>query len=125
MNNRADPERAAIEELVEHYFLGMYEGDVERLRRIFHPQCWVYGERRGETREFPLAGFLEYVETAPVPKAEGEPFDMGIISIDRSGTTAVVKVEDRYQGGHFTDYLTLLKTAEGWRIVNKTFFSED
>ncbi len=125
MDDRADPETAAIEALVQDYFLGMYEGDVERLRRIFHPQCWLFGESRGESHEFPLSGFLDQIASVPVPKAEGEPFDMRLVSIDRTGSVAMAKVEVRYQGRRYTDYLTLQKAAVGWSIVGKAFFSLD
>ncbi len=125
MNDRTDPETAAIETLVQDYFLGMYEGDVERLRRIFHPQCWLFGESRGKSHEFPLSGFLDQIASEPALKAEGEPFDMRLVSIDRTGSVAVAKVEDRYQGRWYTDYLMLQKAAEGWRIVGKTFFTLD
>ena len=125
MDERTDPETAAIEALVQDYFLGMYEGDVERLRRIFHPQCWLFGENRGGSHEFPLVGFLDQIGSEPVPKAEGEPFDMRLVSVDRTGSVAMAKVEVRYQGRRYTDYLTLQKAAAGWRIVAKAFFSPD
>ena len=125
MDDRTNPETAAIEALVQDYFLGMYEGDVERLRRIFHPQCWLFGESRGESHEFPLSGFLDQIASVPVPKAEGEPFDMHLVSIDRTGSVAMAKVEVRYQGRRYTDYLTLQKAAVGWSIVGKAFFSLD
>ncbi len=123
MGGRA--EAAAIEALVQDYFLGMYEGDVERLRRIFHPQCWLFGENRNGSHEFPLSGFLDQIASEPVPKAKGEPFNMRLASIDRTGSVAVAKAEVRYQGRRYTDYLTLQKTASGWRIVGKLFFSLD
>ena len=125
MDDRTDPETAAIEALVQDYFLGMYEGDVERLRRIFHPQCWLFGENRNGSHEFPLSGFLDQIASEPVPKAEGEPFDMRLVSIDRTGSVAMAKVEVRYQGRRYTDYLTLQKAAVGWSIVGKAFFSLD
>jgi len=125
LDDRTDPETAAIEALAQDYFLGMYEGDVERLRRIFHPQCWLFGENRNGSHEFPLSGFLDQIASEPVPKTEGEPFDMCVVSIDRTGSVAVVKVEVRYQGRRYTDYLTLQKAANCWRIVGKLFFSLD
>ena len=125
MDDRTDPETAAIEALVQDYFLGMYEGDVERLRRIFHPQCWLFGENRGGRHEFPLSGFLDQIASEPVPKAEGEPFDMRLVSVDRTGSVAVAKVEVRYQGRRYTDYLTLQKAAVDWSIVGKLFYSLD
>lgn len=125
MDDRADPEAAAIEALVQDYFLGMYEGDVERLRRIFHPQCWLFGENPRGSHAFPVAGFIDQIASEPVPEAEGEPFDMHLVSSDRTGSVAVAKVSVRYQGRRFTDYLTLQKAADGWRIVGKLFFSPD
>ena len=50
---------------------------------------------------------------------------MNIVSIDRTGPVAVVHVKDLYQAGHFTDYLTIVEGEDGWRIVNKAFFSAD
>ncbi len=125
MEDRTDPETAAIEALVQDYFLGLYGGDVERLRRIFHPQCWLFGERGGESQAFPLSGFLDFIESQPAPKTEGEAFDMHIVSVDRTGSVAMAKVEVRYQGRRYTDYLTLQKAAVGWSIVGKAFFSLD
>ncbi len=125
MNTAEDREQAAIEAVVEAYFQGMYRGEADRLRGIFHEQAWLFGERRGEARSFPAADFFAYVEGAPVPEKEGEAYDMAIEQIDRTGTVAMVKVRDLYQGGHFTDYLMLAKGEDGWRIVAKGFFSPD
>ncbi len=67
MDDSSDPEAAAIEALVQDYFLGIYEGDAERLRRIFHPRCWLFGENRRGCHGFPLAGFIEQIASRPVP----------------------------------------------------------
>ena len=125
MDDRTDPDAAAIEAVVQDYFTGMYEGDVERLRRIFHPRCWLFGENRSGSHEFHLSGFLDQIASEPIPKAEGEPFDMRLVSVERTGSVAVAKVEVRYQGRRYTDYLTLHKAAAEWRIVGKLFFSPD
>lgn len=125
MEDRTDHENAAIEALAQDYFLGMYEGDVGRLQRIFNPQCWLFGENRSGCHEFPLAGFLNQIASEPVPKAVGEPFEMRLVSVDRTGSIGTVKVEVRYQGRRYTDYLMLQKTAQGWSIVSKAFFGTD
>jgi hypothetical protein len=42
--------------------------------------------------------------------------------VDFSGPeTACVKVECAIPPRYFTDYLTLLKFTNGWRVVSKTF----
>ena len=50
---------------------------------------------------------------------------MRLVSIDRTGSVAMAKVEVRYQGRQYTDYLTLQRAAAGWSIVSKAFFSLD
>ena len=125
MVDRTDPEADAIEAVVEDYFLGMYEGDVPRLERIFNPQCWLFGENLNGTHAFPLSGFLEQIGSGPAPKTEGEPFDMQLTSLDRTGSVAIAKVAVRYQERHYTDYLTLQKTEAGWHIVGKAFYAQD
>jgi hypothetical protein len=45
-----------------------------------------------------------------------------IVTIDQSGpVTAFAKVECALPPRFFVDYLTLLKTRDGWRIVAKAF----
>lgn len=125
MGDRINPEAAAIDALVQDYFLGIFEGDLERLERIFNPRCWLFGENRNGHHEFPVDGFLDQIRSEPVPKEEGEPFDMRLVSVDHTASIAVAKVEARYQLRQYTDYLMLQKTADGWRIVSKAFFCAD
>jgi hypothetical protein len=48
-----------------------------------------------------------------------------IVQIDRSSpTTAFAKVQCQIPPRYFTDYLTLVKLADGWRIVSKTFHTD-
>lgn len=125
LEDRNETESGAIEATVQDYFLGMYEGDVERLKRIFHPQCWLFGENPRGSHAFPVEGFIDQIAGEPIPKAEGEPFDMRLLSLDRSGPVAVAKVAVRYQGRRYTDYLTFQRAYARWRIVGKLFFTPD
>lgn len=125
MNERSDPETPAIAALVEDYFLGMHEGDLERLRGVFNPQCQLFGEDGEGSHELILADFLAFIESGPTPKAEGEPFDMRLVSVDRTSSVGMAKAEARFRGRRYTDYLMLHKTDAGWSIVGKAFFSPD
>lgn len=125
MTEPNDPEAAAVEAVVQDYFRGIHEGDVARLERIFHPQCWLFGENRSGSHAFPLAGFLEQIGGEPAPAAEGAAFDMRLVSLDRTGPLAVAKVAVRYQDRRYTDYLTLQRAEARWRIVGKLFFTPD
>jgi Putative lumazine-binding len=55
-------------------------------------------------------------------EAAGEPFDMRILSIDRAGRAAVVKVAMRWNGRDYVDFLSMIRRDEGgWSIGEKTF----
>ena len=121
-------EHDAVRAVVRDYLEGMVWGDEKRLRRAFHPGALQVGHF-GETYEFfPLQEFIDWLkseETQPV----GTPFDAELISIEITGTVAVVKVTDSCFGTDFTDYLVLVKDAPGdapgptgiWQIVTKAY----
>lgn len=43
--------------------------------------------------------------------------------IDVAGRAAIARVDISSGGSTFTDYFNLLRTRDGWRIVNKTLSS--
>ena len=63
-----------------------------------------------------------------LPVATARPLDDKsslVITIDQSGpASAFAKVECALPPRFFVDYLTLLKTRDGWRIVAKAFKTE-
>jgi hypothetical protein len=122
MGNSNDTE--LINQTVEHYFKGMYHGDVERLKKAFHPQALVIGYFDGNLAFNSLDQFLGFIKAAPVPSGKGEEYDMRIVSMDITGAVGIVKVADLYQGRRFTDYLSMLKEGDNWVIINKAFHHE-
>ena len=46
---------------------------------------------------------------------------MRIVAIDLTGRVATVRTVALYQGLRFTDYLTLAKIEDQWKIVNKAY----
>jgi hypothetical protein len=44
--------------------------------------------------------------------------------VDVTGTAAVARVVLDYPNAHFTDYLSLLKINDEWKVVNKIFHVE-
>ncbi|MBT4934431.1 MAG: nuclear transport factor 2 family protein [Rhodospirillaceae bacterium] len=114
-----------IFETVKIYFDGIYRSDVDLLRRIFHPLATVIGYGSdGELKTMTLEDFLGFVQTVPSPETTGADFDMSVLSVDRSGKAAAVKVHDYYIGRDFIDYLHLAETDSGWKITAKAFHSD-
>jgi hypothetical protein len=118
-------ETAAIEAVLWTYLDGLHEGDTDKLARAFHPVSHLYSESNGDVADMPREKWLEMVRGRPSAKSQGHPRHDRIVTIDQSGPmTAFAKVECALPPRYFVDYLTLIKTGEGWRVVAKAFKTE-
>jgi Putative lumazine-binding len=115
----------AVERVVWTYLDGLYEGDTAKLAKAFHEVSHLYSLEEGGVSDLPRADWFKLVESRASAKARGLKRTDRIVSIDFSGPeTAFVKLECSIHPRYFTDYLTLLKLAQGWRVVSKTFRTE-
>lgn len=118
----AKSEIAAIEAMLTTYLDGLHEGDVHKLGAAFHPCAHLFSAKDGGVVDVPRAAWFDAVQSRPKPSEQGLARHDRIISIDMSGPeTALVKLNCAIPPRFFTDYLMLLKTAEGWKIVSKSF----
>ena len=96
-------------------------GDVALMRAGFHPSFRMLTLREGAVTPVTLDEWAARIEkadrTAPRPEVRHE-----FTSVDVTGDAAVVRLE-LYRGGKhaFTDYLSLYRFPDGWKIVSKTF----
>jgi len=112
----------AITKTVWTYLDGLYEGDPQKLASAFHEVSHLYAAGPEGVIDVPRADWLKSVANRPSPKSRALERTDRIVSIDLSGPeTACVKVECAIPPRYFTDYLTLVKLREGWRIISKTF----
>ena len=107
----------AIIDLLNAYFDGLYDGDVDTLRKIFHDDAWLKGNDYRKTRD----EWLEAVASRPVPSVEGMEYNFNIQSLEIVGDQAMAKVDVPLLAAHFIDFLGLLKEDGEWKIVNKMF----
>jgi len=115
------PESGAIEAVVRDYVEGMVFADEAKLRRAFHPSCAIAGHMNGDLAWLSVDDFVGICRKAgPAPASETPEWD--IQSADVTGDIAVVKVADAVHGMRFTDYLTLIRQDDGWRIMHKGYF---
>ena len=107
------------------YFDGFYEGDVDKLKSIFHPACHLYCAPDGELMDSDMEAVYGRVSSRTKPSERGDPKEDGILTIDQSGPECVfAKVMIALGENRYTDYLTLLKLDGCWQIVGKTFTGE-
>ena len=121
--HEATSEIAAIEQTLQTYFDGLYEGDTAKLGAAFHPAAHLYGVGTdGAALDMPRADWLAMVGGRPSAKSKGSERRDRIVSIDFSGpTTAFAKVECQLPPRYFTDYLSLLKLDGRWVVISKSY----
>ena len=114
--------RAAIEQTIQTYFDGLYEGNADKLASVFHETSALTWEQDGQVAIWTLAQWLEAVRSRPSPQAKGLARDDAILQLDQSGpSTAFVKVRCQIPPRYFTDYLNLLKVGGRWVVAQKVF----
>lgn len=119
------PDHAAIEQTVQTYLDGLYEGDADKLASVFHENSALTYEQDGKLTVLPRERWLQAVRERPAPKAKGLARDDAILMIDQSGpTTAFVKVKCQIPPRYFTDYLSLLKVDGRWVVAQKVFATD-
>jgi hypothetical protein len=110
----------AIEKaLKECYFQGIYEGNVELLRKIFHPRTLLFGDVKSQPYAKTLDQYLDGVAHRTTPKDSGKPFENEIIQIDVINSIAMAKVRLKMYEFNYHDLLSFHKIEGKWVIVNK------
>ncbi|MGA9866191.1 MAG: nuclear transport factor 2 family protein [Acetobacteraceae bacterium] len=117
---------AAIHQLLGVYLDGLYEGDTDKLGRVFHECAHLFAPGEdGALLDWPRAQWFDMVRSRPSPRSRDLKRNDFVVTIDRSGpATAFAKLHCAVPPRFFTDYLTLVKLAEGWRIVSKTYHTD-
>lgn len=108
---------ADIASVMETYFKSVCDADVDLLRSTFHVECRLAGYRGDETRYSSGESFVDRVTRRKPDDAS----NFRILTIDRAGRAGVAKIAYHYHGIDFEDYMSLLLTDEGWKIVAKVF----
>lgn len=113
---------AAISEVIQTYFDGLYEGDADKLGAIFLPTSDLASATDGQVATMTRDEWLAAVRARPSPVSQNLEREDEILSVDQSSpTTAFVKVRCAIPPRFFTDYLSLLKSDGRWIIAQKVF----
>ena len=100
----------------------MDESNPDKVKQAFHINAKVVGYLHGDFMEMSVDDFSGFVASQqPSPKEKGENVIFEIITCEIEGTTAVVKLRDKYLGITFMDILSFIKIEGEWKIYNKLF----
>jgi hypothetical protein len=122
-----DADQKAVEAVVRSaYVEGVHaKPSAEAMRKGFHPDFRMYVLREGAVTVVTRDEWAARIEKGaaesktPPPEIRAE-----FTRVDVTGNTAVAQVQLYRAGKHtFTDYLSLYRTPEGWKIVAKVFQS--
>lgn len=113
-----------ISATLQTYFDGLYEGDVQKLSGVFHPDCHLFSGT-GAYLNWSREQWFDVIKGRETPASQNLGRHDRIISIDMSDDeTALAKVHCAVPPRFFTDHLSLLKLDGKWVIVSKTFRME-
>jgi Putative lumazine-binding len=114
-----------LEQTLQSYLDGLYEGDIAKLARVFHDVAHLFYVADGKLGDMSREQWFDMVRSRKSAQSQDLKRHDWVVQIDRSGpTTAFAKVQCQIPPRYFTDYLSLVKLADGWRIVSKTFHTE-
>jgi len=117
---RAD---AAVRQvLVDAYVSGVHvDRDPEAVRRGFHPDFVMLVYDEGELVNVSLQAWLDHMGLDGVPTSD--TIRHSFRSVDVTGNAALAIMEIHENGTHiYTDFFSLYRFPDGWRIVGKTFY---
>jgi hypothetical protein len=112
--------------VTEAYIEGVHaKPDPAAMRRGFHPDFRMLVLADGKLNAVTLDEWAGRIgKAAADPNARRPAIRHEIPQVDIMGSAATVKVELWRDGVHtFTDYLSLYRFADGWKIVSKTFYT--
>ncbi|MGV8945699.1 MAG: alpha/beta fold hydrolase [Lutibacter sp.] len=109
-------EYAAIENTLKNYFEGRKNADLTQLQNAFSEDAKLYTLQNNTDVIISLEDYLNKVKSDGAQKITTQ-----ILNGDITNDIANFKTEFKYADTSYTDYLTLIKTQNGWKIMNKTF----
>jgi hypothetical protein len=112
-------EIACINQLLDTYFQGIYEGSIGMLYALYHPCTFLYGDLQGQSYAKTLVLHLNGVAHRQSPKDSGKPFQGEIISVNVINSIAIAKVRVRMYDFNYHEFLSFHKIDNRWLIVNK------
>ncbi len=118
----ASYEKLMIEEVVQKFFSGVTNYDVNLLRQAFDEGAQIfYIADSGKLTQITQWEWYDRIKTpTKTPERSNR-----IVSIDISGNAAMVKTESVFSKFKFVHYLSLMKTFGQWFIVNQIYHRFD
>lgn len=111
----------------DSYVIGIHnDGLIEEIEKGFHPTFVLLGLGKDSTSvtQLPIATWIENIKQSKTAgKKPATETKCKYLFVDVTGNSAVAKIELHRAGKRiFTDYLSLYKFKDGWKIVSKIYY---
>ncbi|HNF42156.1 MAG TPA: nuclear transport factor 2 family protein [Ferruginibacter sp.] len=113
---KAQPDKESITAVIELYFDGWASSDTSKIGKAMHSSCQLKYFRDGN---FGVVPRHEYLSRFKAPHARDNEVQTSILFLDITGNIAQAKAKIETPSALFIDYFNLIKTNEGWYIVDK------
>ena len=120
-------DKTDIETIIKaSYFNGAFNDlDTQAMRQGFHPEFAIFSADGEDLSRYPIYAWIKGIEKRkqdPKHDSSKEKMDCKIVSLDVTGGAAAAKIEISKDGRLvYTDYLSLLKFSDGWKIAAKVY----
>jgi pimeloyl-ACP methyl ester carboxylesterase len=105
-----------VEKTITNYFEGRKNADLKQLQSAFSENAKLYTTKNNTELIIPLKSYFNKVKESGKQQVFTE-----ILNGDITGNIASFKTKFSYPNFSYTDYLSLLKTEDNWKIISKTF----
>ena len=113
---------AAARVPLENYIQGHATGNGDFMRKAFHAEAKVMAFRDGKLTNMTSEEFASRFNGKPAPDEAQRKRQIEKVEI--TGNAGVGKIVLDYPTVTYTDYMSLLKVGDEWKIVNKVFYAE-
>jgi hypothetical protein len=113
---------AAARVPLENYIQGHATGNGDFMRKAFHTDAKVMAFRDGKLMNMTSEEFASRFNGKPAQDEAQRK--RRIESVEITGNAGVGKIVLDYPTITYTDYMSLLKIGDEWKIVNKVFYAE-
>ena len=111
-----------IEALMARYFDGLYQSDSEVLRTVFHPELAYVNATVGNHEFLDLEAYMKRIDARTPPASRKDPRAEVIEKITVKGDEiGIVEARMTMLGRDYQDLLTIIRSADGWRVLTKVF----
>ena len=107
---------------LDNYIQGHATGNGDFMRKAFHTDAKIMAFRDGKLMNMTAEEFASRFNGKPA--ADEAQRKRRIENVEITGNAGVGKIVLEYPTVTYTDYMSLLKVGDEWRIVNKVFYAE-